>query len=142
MENEKYVLNELNQGLKMGMDSISNISDKIGDKNFKSELIYQFNQYHEILDKVNIELDKYADTPRKLNPLKKAMSWMDIELSTIKDKSNSNIANMMIRGTTMGVINGIKLSNENPDLNIDVKNILDEFIVHQQNSIEQLKIYL
>lgn len=142
MENEKYVLNELNQGLKMGMDSISNISDKIGDKNFKSELIYQFNQYHEILDKVNIELDKYADTPRKLNPIKKAMSWMDIELSTIKDKSNSNIANMMIRGTTMGVINGIKLSNENPDLNIDVKNILDEFIVHQQNSIEQLKIYL
>lgn len=142
MENNKYVLNELNQGLKMGMDSISSISDKIGDKKFKNELIFQYNQYHEILDRVNIELDKYTDTPKKLNPIKKAMSWMDIEISTIKNKSNSNLANMMIRGTTMGVINGIKLSNENPDINMDVKNILNEFIVHQQNSIEQLKTYL
>lgn len=142
MENENYVLKELNEGLSMGMDAISNLSPKVLDTNLKNELIYQYNQYNSMLSRVTDELSKYKELPKKTNQLKKTMSWMDIEVSTLNDKSNSNIANMMIRGTTMGVINGIKLSNENPGLESNVKDILSEFIEYQQNSIEQLKTYL
>ena len=51
MGNEQYILNTVNKGLKMGMDSISTISEKVGDENFKDDLIYQYNQYNDILNK-------------------------------------------------------------------------------------------
>ena len=35
MENEQYILNTVNKGLKMGMDSISTISEKVGDQILK-----------------------------------------------------------------------------------------------------------
>ena len=56
MDNSEYILNEVNKGIKMGMDSISNISEKVQDSNFKKDLQFQYNKYNEILNKVNDKL--------------------------------------------------------------------------------------
>ena len=42
MNNNRYILNELNKGIKMGMDSISNVSEKVQDDRFKQDLKYQY----------------------------------------------------------------------------------------------------
>ena len=39
MDNPQFVLNEINKGIKMGMDSISTIAEKVGDGNFKDDLL-------------------------------------------------------------------------------------------------------
>ena len=142
MNNENYVLNEINKGIKMGMDSISNVSEKVQDSQFKKDLKYQYDEYNKILNNVNDELSNYNDFPKELNPMQKAMGWMSVEMNTMADKSNSKIAEMMLQGTNMGIIEGIKLKNEYPDLDNSVKNILNEFISFQQNNVEQLKKYL
>lgn len=142
MNNENYVLNEINKGIKMGMDSISNVSEKVQDTQFKKDLKYQYDEYNKILNNVNNELSNYDDFPKELNPMQKAMSWMSVEMNTMADKSNSKIAEMMLQGTNMGIIEGVKLKNQYPDLDNPVKNILNEFISFQQNNIEQLKKYL
>ena len=67
---------------------------------------------------------------------------MDVELSTLTDKSNSKIAEMMLKGTNMGIIEGIKLKNRNPEMAPSIKNILDDFIAFQENNVEDLKKYL
>ena len=77
-QSEQYILNTINKGLKMGMDSISTISEKVGDNNFKDDLIYQYNQYNDILNRVNTELQKYDDIPSELPPMQKAMGYMEI----------------------------------------------------------------
>ena len=74
--------------------------------------------------------------------MQKAMSWMGVEMNTMMDKSNSKIAELMIQGTNMGIIEGVKLLNQNPDANDGVKNLLNEFIKFQENTVEQLKKYL
>ena len=65
-----------------------------------------------------------------------------IQMSTISDKSNSHIAEMLIKGTNMGIIEGVKLKNQNPDANERVQKILNDFIQFQENTIEKLKKYL
>ena len=47
MENSQYILNEINKGIKMGMDSISTIAEKVGDDNFKDDLKFQYDKYNE-----------------------------------------------------------------------------------------------
>ena len=76
MDNNRYILNELNKGLKMGMDSISNVSEKVQDDRFKQDLKYQYDEYNKILNEVNDELTNYDDFPKELNPMQKAMGWM------------------------------------------------------------------
>lgn len=142
MSNEIYVLNEVNKGIKMGMDSISNVAEKIQDDKFKNDLKYQYDKYNEILNQITNELGNYDDFPKELNPMQKAMGWMSVQFNTMDDKSNSKIAEMMLQGTNMGIIEGVKLRNQNPDLDNNVKNILDNFIQFQENTIEQLKQYL
>ena len=142
MSNENYVLNEINKGIKMGMDSISNVSQKVQDDRFKQDLKCQYDKYNQILNNVNDELSNYDAFPKELKPMQKAMGWMSIEMNTISDKSNSKIAEMMLQGTNMGIIEGVKLRNQYPDLDKPVQNILNEFVQFQQNNVEQLKKYL
>ncbi len=142
MDSPGYILNEINKGIKMGMDSISTVSEKVQDDRFKKDLKYQYDKYNEILNKVNDELDNYDDFPKELNPMQKAMGWMSIQFNTLDDKSNSKISEMMIQGTNMGIIEGVKLLNHNPDTDKNVKDILNEFIQFQENTVEQLKKYL
>ena len=142
MDNPQFVLNEINKGIKMGMDSISTISEKVEDNNFKNDLLFQYDKYNEILNRVNSELKNYDDFPKELPPMQKTMGYIDIQLSTLNDKSNSHIAEMLIKGTNMGIIEGVKLKNRNPDIDPNISSILDDFIKFQENNVEKLQQYL
>ncbi len=136
------ILNEINKGAKMGMDSISFVSPKVGEPVMKDNLSYQYTQYQNIVDKVADEFSKYSQIPDEENMATKAMGWMGINFNTITDKSNSHIAEMLIQGTTMGIIEGRKLLNHNPKADKEVKNLLHEFVCFQENNIEKMKEFL
>lgn len=142
MDNPQYILNEINKGIKMGMDSISNITDKVQDSELKDLLLFEYDRYNSILNRVNSELKNYDDIPKEVPPMQKVMGYMDVEFSTLTDKSNSKIAEMMLKGTNMGIIEGIRLKNRNPEMAPTIKNILDDFIAFQENNVEDLKKYL
>lgn len=142
MNRPEYILNEINKGIKMGMDSISTIAEKVTDDQLKDDLQSEYNQYNEILNDVNAELGKYEEFPKELNPAQKMMGWFDIQMSTLTDDSDSKIAEMLIKGTNMGIIEGVKLLNNNPETTPEIKNILTNFIQFQENNVERLKKYL
>ncbi len=142
MNRPEYILNEINKGIKMGMDSISSIAEKVTDDQLKDDLQSEYNQYNTILNDVNAELGKYEEFPKELNPAQKMMGWFDIQISTMTDDSDSKIAEMLIKGTNMGIIEGVKLLNNNPETTPEIKNILTNFIQFQENNVERLKKYL
>ena len=142
MNRPEYILNEINKGIKMGMDSISSIAEKVTDDKLKDDLQFEYNKYNEILNDVNAELGKYEEFPKELNPAQKMMGWFDVQISTMTDDSDSKIAEMLIKGTNMGIIEGVKLLNNNPETTPEIKNILTNFIQFQENNVERLKKYL
>ena len=142
MNRPEYILNEINKGIKMGMDSISSIAEKVTDDQLKDDLQSEYNQYNTILNDVNAELGKYEEFPKELNPAQKMMGWFDIQISTMTDDSDSKIAEMLIKGTNMGIIEGVKLLNNNPETTPEIKNILTNFIQFQENNVERLIKYL
>ena len=48
MNRPEYILNEINKGIKMGMDSISSIAEKVTDDQLKDDLQSEYNQYNTI----------------------------------------------------------------------------------------------
>ena len=74
--------------------------------------------------------------------MSEVMSWTGIQMNTLTDKSNSHIADMLIQGTTMGIIEGRKLLNQNPNIDEEVRQVLNTFVKMQENNVEKLKTFL
>ena len=108
----------------------------------KENLSTQYSEYGKIADRVNTEFEKYGEVPDESPFGTKMMSYIGTELNTIKDKSNSHIAEIMIQGGNMGIIECQKLLNHNPQADEPVKNILNDFVTMQKNNIEKMKVFL
>ena len=143
MEKENLeLLNKIHKGLVMGMESISVITPKVGDRNFRDDLNYQYNEYGKVLDKIDAKFEEAGIKPEDTNPGEKMMGWTSIQMNTMADKSNNKISELLIKGNTMGIVQGREILNQNPDLDKNTKSIINEFIQLQENNIEKLKTYL
>ncbi len=144
MENQNLnILDEINKGATMGMDAISFISDKVNDNSFKEVLNIEFNKYEKISKRVNDIYENYSNKePHETNAMNKAMTWYGIQMKTMNDDSNSKLSELLMKGTNMGIIEGRRLLNQNPNAAKDVKDILNDFVVMQEDSVETLKNYL
>ncbi|MBR2248350.1 MAG: hypothetical protein IJ880_15230, partial [Bacilli bacterium] len=60
---------------------------------------------------------------------------------TFTDKSNSKIAEIMLQGVNMGVIEGRKLLN-NKKIDKDVNSLISKFVNMQEKLVEDLKKFL
>lgn len=145
MDNNVNVLDEINKGATMGMDAILFVYDKVGDQTFKQVLDGEYRKYKEISQRVEKEYNKYSiKQPHATNVMNKAMTWYGIQMKTIKDQSNEKLSELLVQGTSMGIIEGVRLQNQNKDDHLDqnVRQILDDFVVMQEDSVETLKKYL
>ena len=144
MENQNLnILDEVNKGATMGMDAISFVSDKVSDSKFKEVLDTEYNKYKKISQRVNDLYANYSNKePHETNTMNKMMTWYGIQMKTMADDSNSKLSEILMQGTNMGIIEGRRLMNQNTDIAPDVKNILNDFVVMQEDSVEALKKYL
>lgn len=141
-ENEINVLDELNKGACMGMDAISFVLDKVEDDNFKELLERQYEGYKKISNKICELYPEYSkDEPHETNAMNKAMTWYGIEMKTMFDKSNSKIAELLLQGTNMGIIEGRKLLNHK-GTDKEVEKLVSDYVKNQEEAVEQLKKYL
>lgn len=142
MEENLNVLDEINKGATMGMDAINYILDKVEDNNFKNFLELQYNEYENISKKVNEIYSKYSDKkPHETNTMNKVMTWSQVNMKTLTDNSNSKIAELLLQGTNMGIIEGRKLLN-NKDINEEITELVNNFVNMQEKCVEKLKNYL
>lgn len=142
MEKEIEVLDELNKGSCMGVDAINFILDKVEDNDFRKILTDQKDEYEKMTDKIGNLYEKFSDKdPHETNAMNKAMTWSNVEMRTLTDHSNSKIAELMLQGTNMGIIEGRKLLN-NKSGNEDVDKLVEEYVNMQEKFVELLKKYL
>ena len=143
--NNVNVLDEINKGTTMGMEAIEYVSEKVGDPQFRDVLNIEYDKYHNIATRINEIYPKYANKePHEPGKMSKMMTWYGIQMNTMSDKSNSKISELLMQGTNMGIIEGRRLINQNQNNNIndEVKQLLNDFVVMQEDSVETLKKYL
>ena len=141
-KNEINVLDELNKGACMGKDAIHFILDKVEDDALKEELNIQYKKYNEISDKINNIYPKYNDDkPHETTTMNKAMTWWGIEMKTITDNTTSKIAELLLQGTNMGIIEGRRLLNHKTT-NDEVHSLVQEYVDMQEQAVEKLKTFL
>lgn len=144
MQNQNLnILDEVNKGATMGMDAISYVSEKVSDNQFKEVLTTEYDKYKKISQRVNDLYSNYTlKEPHETNAMNKMMTWYGIQIKTMTDDTTSKLSELLMQGTNMGIIEGRRLINQNSDASQDVKDILNDFVVMQEDSVETLKKYL
>ena len=141
-KNEINVLDELNKGATMGMDAIHFILDKVKDKDLKKELNVQYKKYKSISDKICKLYPEYSNKePHETNAMNKVMTWSGIEMRTITDDSTSKLAELLMQGTNMGIIEGRRLLNHK-GTDEEVPKLVQEYVEMQEAAVENLKKFL
>ena len=142
MKEDINALDEIHKGACMGKDAITFVQDKVEDNSLKKELETEFNDYDLIAKKIEEIYPKYNEgKPHETSNMNKAMTWTSIEMKTLGDKSNSKMAELLLQGVNMGIIEGRKILNKK-NLNDEVNALVSEYVTMQERNVETLKRYL
>ena len=121
----------------MGTDAVACVLKKVEDKKLKKVLEDLHKKYEDIIRRINKIYHKYNKdkAPHETNMMNKVMTWYGVEMKTFNDTSNSKIAELILQGINMGIIEGKKMD-------MKVKSIVKEYIDMQEECVEILKKFL
>lgn len=144
MKDKKNVelLDELNKGCCMGSDAIKVIIEKIEDDDFEETVEDLLEEYEDLTEKINKNYSKYSDKdPDETTAMNKAMTWYGIQIRTITDSSTTKLAELLLQGLNMGVIDGKKMLNHE-DADKKTLGLIKEYVDMQEKYVEKIKKFL
>ena len=97
------LLRECDAGIKMGVDSIDEVIDKVKGDALRDTLTRCREEHESLGDEVRGLLDEYHDGGKKPNPIARSMSWIKTNVEMTVDHSDETIASLMTDGCNMGV---------------------------------------
>ena len=126
----------------IALQSISDILPAVEDEKLKKELKDEYDGYEKIIGKISSYLAEKGIEPKDVNVFKKAMLWSSVKMKTLIDDSKNNIADMMIKGTVMGVNELVAMKNEEQNYDKEVADFISELLALEESYHENLKKYL
>jgi hypothetical protein len=143
MDSNSELLTYIHQNAEMGKDTISHLIGVTKDPDFQTLLKSQYNEYNAINNISEKKLHTRTVSAKDISPLTKAAAYLSINLNTLANKSPSHISEMIIRGSTMGVIDITKKINEySKTADKDVLELAGNLLTFEQRNIEECKKYL
>jgi len=126
----------------MGVATINHLLKIVEDEKFKKQLQSQFNEYKMFHEAARDMLNKNGYDEKGIGAFDKIKTYLMINMETLTDKSPSHIAEMLIIGSNMGVINAIKNIRKYKDAEREILNLMENLLKFEENNIIKLKEFL
>lgn len=136
------MLNFIYQNSQMGVTTISQLLDIVEDQEFKKHLNSQLDEYKEIHKLARQKLNENGYDEKGIGAFDKIKTYLMINMQTLTDRSASHIAEMLIIGSNMGVINAVKNLKKYHNVEQDIKNLMERLLKTEENNIQELKAFL
>lgn len=142
MNDKEKLLTAVLQNSEMGTSAIRQIFPSVSDSTLRTELRHQLAEYEKQHNNVCRQMQLLHMKGKPISPMAKAMSSMGIAMKTAADNSSQHLAEMLIQGTNMGIIEINKALNSAKDISGSLKNDTKELLRKEQQYIDRLKSYL
>ena len=145
MNENVELLNYIHEDSLMGISSLTTMIRKLNDKDNKIKKLIEselkdYEYYKKESEKM---LKKYKGEVLEASIMAKTMAKMKLNFDIMKDNSDSKIADILIRGFTMGTIDmNKKIDEYKKSADKNVLKLAKEFLEFQNKNIELLKEYL
>lgn len=142
MNKNNELLNYIHQNCEMGKDTINQLLNITKDETFIEELRRELEEYSRIFDSCNNLIKNTNKEPKDISNIAKISAYISINIKTLMNKASSHIAEMMIQGSTMGIIDITKRLKDYDPKNDEIVKLGNELLKVEQNNVESLKRFL
>lgn len=136
------LLNFIHQNAEMGQGTIERICKMVNDQSLKDSLAPQLEEYRRMCIASEALLTAQRADVKGINPMIKASAYLKMNANTLADKSASHISEMLIEGSTMGIVDITKKLGEYKDADPGVIALGKALLKQEQGNIERLKKHL
>lgn len=137
------LLNFVYENSQMGVKSLRQILDFLKEEDLKLYLKKQLNGYEGFQQQAKELLQKNGFDEKGLNTFEKVRTYLMINIQTMNDKSASHIAEMLMIGSNMGIIDAIKNVNKYKNsAEKDILALMENLQEFEEKNVEKLKEYL
>ena len=143
MSKDLEMLSVIYQNAEMGKDTITHLIEITDSVAFRKRLEAQLIEYQGIFDPADQAIQQQKKTVEGIGPFAKISSYMMINFKTLADKSPSHIAEMMIQGSTMGIVDMTKKIKElQSEVSPEVLKLAEKLLKTEQSNVEEMKKFL
>ena len=136
------LLQDVARNARTGEEAVGELMRRAESQEMVGELDRERRQYQSAAREAERALAAAGGEPEPASPLQRAGMWVGTQMNTLTDRSNAHIAEMVIQGATMGIIEMTKARNTCPDADADAAGLASRFIVEQNDIIDRQKAYL
>lgn len=140
-ENAEF-LNYIHQNAEMGKDTINQLIGISQDEVYKKMLRSQLQEYNMIYDSTDEKLKELNKEAKDINAFSKVSTYVMVNFKTLMNKTPSHISEMLIQGSTMGIIDITKKLKDYADADEEIIALANKLLQLEQNNVEECKKYL
>ena len=142
MEQNVKLLEAIVKCGEMGRGTLDHMSDINENGAFAASMQIQQNEYEAIREEAARQLAAMGRSVEQLSVMEKLNTAMGVKMNTLADKSARHMAEMLIQGSTMGIVDLTKAMRDNPGAGAEVQALADRLVQFMQRNIEEMKVYL
>ena len=136
------LLDEAYKNVRMASFAIDSIITKIENPDLENLLRKQNEFYLKTTKKIEKISEEFKHKPADINIFLKGTSFAAIKVKTMLNNDTTQLATMLIDGTTRGITEMIKAQSEYPCNADSVKKITNSIVNAEEDFVESLKDFL
>ena len=141
---EIQLATELYKNINMGSEATLHLLPKVKNNELKTLMTAAMCYYEKAAGKAEKFIKEHGDEPEEESVMTRMASRAGIAMNTMMDDSTSHIAQMLVKGSTMGVTEATKLLHRYEDREGcgEMLDLAKEWIQFEEAHIEKVKAFL
>ena len=135
-------VNDAYKNAHIAMQSISDLLPEVKDEGIKRELNEEFKGYETHINDISAFMKENEMEPKDINAFQKTIMKGSIKMKTFFNDSKNNIADMMLKGTVMGINELSQMQNEKENLDENVQTLISDLLKTEENYEKRLRKFL
>ena len=136
------LLEACNEGIKMGVDSIAEVIDRVEDDTLRKRLEKSKEEHQQLGSETHAYLNRCGRPTDSPNPIAQSMSFIKTEVKLAADCSDKTIAGLMTDGCNMGIKSLSEIKNRYPEADGKAVELTNRVIRMEETLAQDLRSYL
>lgn len=142
MKQDAELLNFVYQNAQMGVETIHQILKAVEHEGLKKQLQRQMEEYEAFQKEAAGMLEQNGYDEKGIRSFEKIRTYLMVNFQTMTDRTTSHIAEMMMIGSNMGVIQAVKNLKKYDNVDKNVKDLMERLRKKEEQNLEKLKEFL
>ncbi len=142
MQTNISLLQGIYQNAQMAGETIGHLISISEDDHFTTALHKQQQGYADIMATAKKLLEHEGENPDGLGKLEKMKTHWMVGMQTLKDSTTTHLAEMVLIGSNMGVVDALKNLRESKNESQPSRALMEDLLHYEEDNVERVKPFL